>query len=255
MHLPYGGSRHTESDTTAPALMFDDVCVTYPGSQRHALCNVTACAQLGSRVALLGPNGSGKSTFLKVAIGLLPIDGGSVRVFGQPVGTAMHRIAFLAQRSEIDWRFPISLRRLVATGRHVHLGWLRQPGRGDIAIVDLAIERLGLTDLADRQIGQLSGGQQQRALLARALAQEADLLLLDEPLNAVDAATRDIMTQTIRDLHAAGKTVIVATHLHDDLEFEYDAIIRLSAGTIVQDRAPATASALPVAGATRKDVA
>src|SRR5204863_8950188 len=110
-----------------------------------------------------------------------------VRVGGLPAGGCRHRVAYLPQRAEVDWRFPVSLRGLVLAGRYVNLGWLRRPSRYDRAVAAAAIDRLGLSELADRQIGQLSGGQQQRALLARALAQQADLLLLDEPLNAVDA--------------------------------------------------------------------
>jgi ABC-type Mn2+/Zn2+ transport system ATPase subunit len=121
-------------------------------------------------------------------------------------------LAYLPQRGEVDWRFPISGRKLVLTGRYVHLGWLRRPGQQDRAIAAEVLERLGLSILADRRIGQLSVGQQQRALLARALAQHADLLLLDEPLNAVDAKTRTVISDLWREFQRRGKTVVVATH-------------------------------------------
>jgi len=118
----------------------------------------------------------------------------------------------------------------VLTGRYGHLGWLRRPGARDWAIADQALAQMQLSELAERQISQLSGGQQQRALLARALAQEADLLLLDEPLNAVDAATRSVVAETLRVLHAQGKTIIAATHELEHLETDFDAALYLVDG-------------------------
>ncbi len=186
-HFPYGGSRNAAGNIGAPALDIHALSVGYPTSgQNRALDNVSLCVPNGTRVALVGPNGAGKSTLLKAIAGLLPVLTGEIKIYGQSIAACRHRIAYLPQRGEIDWRFPISLRKLVLSGRYVHLGWFRHPTTQDGMIADKMIERLGLTALAERQIGQLSGGQQQRTLLARALAQEADLLLLDEPLNAVD---------------------------------------------------------------------
>jgi manganese/zinc/iron transport system ATP- binding protein len=125
------------------------------------------------------------------------------------------------------------VRRLVVAGRYPHLGWLRWPVREDWRKADAALERLGIRDLAERQIGELSGGQQQRALLARALAQEADLLLLDEPLNAVDAATREVVSAVLRDLQREGKTVVVATHDLDRLQTDFDDALFLLDGQVV----------------------
>jgi ABC-type Mn2+/Zn2+ transport system ATPase subunit len=158
-------------------------------------------------------------------------------VYGNAVAACHHRVAYLAQRSEIDWAFPITVRKLVQTGRYVHLGWLKWPTREDWRIADAAIARLGLSDLAERQINALSGGQQQRALLARALAQDADLLLLDEPLNAVDAATRDIVSAVLHEAQHAGKTALVATHHVDALDSEYDAVVYLHEGKVVPTHA------------------
>jgi manganese/zinc/iron transport system ATP- binding protein len=232
--FPYSGKPITQKTPGAPALLAREVVARYPGDEARALCGVSLRVMPGRRVALVGPNGAGKSTLLKAAAGLLPIESGSVEIYGQPVGTAHHRVAYLAQRGEIDWRFPITLRRLVLTGRYVHLGWLRWPGRDDWRTADEAIDRMGLSALRERQIGDLSGGQQQRALLARALAQDADLLLLDEPLNAVDAATREIVSKVLDELQHAGKTAIIATHDIDRLSAEFDDALFLVDGRQVE---------------------
>lgn len=229
MMLSYGGRGHVEPVADAPALLAHDLVVAYPGDQ-PSLQGVSLSVPRGARVALVGANGAGKSTLLKAVAGLLPVRRGVIRVYGNPVGACHHRVAYLPQRGRLDWRFPVSLERLVMTGRYVHLGWLRQPGREDRDVVRKALERLGLFDLRSRQIGNLSGGQQQRALLARALAQDADLLLLDEPLNAVDADTRTVITQVLADLSARGKTVLMATHDLGRLEADFDGALYLAEG-------------------------
>jgi manganese/zinc/iron transport system ATP- binding protein len=228
--LPYGRRRQVASVADAPALDIHQIAVAYPDGDRLALDGVSLDVPVGARVALVGPNGSGKSTLLKAIAGLLPLRAGEIRVFGRAVGACYHHVAYLPQRGEIDWRFPISVRRLVLTGRYVHLGWLRRPGPRDYAIADEMLARLGLAALAERQIGQLSGGQQQRALLARALAQEADLLLLDEPLNAVDAGTREVVARVLDSLRLQHKTFVVATHDLGRLEADFDRALYLSAG-------------------------
>ena len=189
--LPYRREPcHGQSVPGEAAVAVDDLSVSMPGDDRLALDGVTLTVPIGSRTALVGPNGAGKSTLLKSIVGLLKPRSGSIHVYGMPVASCLHRVAYLPQRGEIDWRFPMTVRELIQTGRYVHLGWLRRPGAEDRALVEQEIKRLRLDELADRQIGQLSGGQQQRALLARALVQGADLLLLDEPMNAVDVETR-----------------------------------------------------------------
>ena len=232
--LSYGSRRHAEVVPGAPALAARSVGARYADSAEPALRGVSLRVPAGARVALVGPNGSGKSTLLKAVAGLLPVLSGGILVYGNPVGACHHRVAYLPQRGEIDWRFPISVRRLVMTGRYVHLGWLRRPGRKDREVVSRVIEDLGLAPLAERQIGQLSGGQQQRALLARALAQEADLLLLDEPLNAVDAETRETISSVLSELREQGKTMVVATHDLSSLESEFDGALYLREGREVR---------------------
>jgi len=232
--LPYHRHAAQPPVADAPALAAEAVCVRYPGMLTDALHHVTCRIPVGTCVALVGTNGSGKSTLLKAAAGLLPVAAGTLRLFGYPAGACPERVAYLPQRGELDWRFPISVRRLVLTGRYVHLGWLRRPGRRDLALAEAALERLGLGPLAERQIGELSGGQQQRALLARALAQDADLLLLDEPLNAIDAQTQATVNGVLADLRRAGKTAIVATHHLEDVEQIFDHILCLHEGRLVE---------------------
>ncbi len=231
--VPFGGRGHVPPVPGAPALDIRGLRVRYPESHSLSLDGVDFTVAAGERVALVGPNGSGKSTLLKAAAGLLPVEEGELLVYGNQVGACHHRVAYLPQRADLDWRFPISLRGLVLTGRYVHLGWLTRPGRHDSELVDTVLVRLGLTPLADRQINQLSGGQQQRALLARALVQEADLLLLDEPMNAVDADTRLVFESVLAELTAEGKAVVVATHDVGEMDTPFDHGLFLVAGIVV----------------------
>ncbi|MCS6870580.1 MAG: ABC transporter ATP-binding protein [Anaerolineae bacterium] len=228
--LFYSHRRYAEPVAGSPALEIENLYVNRPNQNVLALEDISVRVPVGTRLALVGPNGAGKSTLLKTIAGLLPIRSGRLLVYGLPVGACHHRVAYLPQRGDIDWRFPINLRRLVMTGRYVHLGWLRQPSAHDWQIVDRVIERLGLSALADRQIGQLSGGQQQRALLARALAQEADLILLDEPTSAVDAETQAVISNLIAELSREGKTLVVATHNLERLESDFDGVLYLREG-------------------------
>lgn len=231
-HIPYSGRRHVERLAGAPALQLEGLVARYPGSEVVALQGVKMVLPAGVRAALVGPNGSGKSTLLKVVAGLLRPQAGSVRIYGQAVGACHHRVAYLPQRGEVDWRFPVTVERMVLAGRYVHLGWLRQPKQADRERVRLVLAELGLAELAHRQISQLSGGQQQRALLARALVQEAELLLLDEPLSAVDAASRAIIAAVLDQLSSQGKTALVATHHLDRLAEEYDQVFALEDGAL-----------------------
>ena len=228
MSLPY--SLSLPPLPAEPALAAQQVRVSYPGSEIIALDGINLRVPVGARVALVGPNGAGKSTLLKAAAGLLPVRDGSLRVFGRPAGECARSLAYLPQRGEIDWRFPISVRGLALSGRYPNLGWLRRPDRQDRRTTDAVLDELGLLPLAERQISALSGGQQQRVLLARALAQDADLLLLDEPLNAVDAETRVVMARVLAELHRRSKTVVIATHDLGRLESDFDGALYLCEG-------------------------
>jgi ABC-type Mn2+/Zn2+ transport system ATPase subunit len=229
--LPYGHRRrHAKPVPDTPALAASSLSAGYPGSTTLALRDVSLKIPVGAKVALVGPNGSGKSTLLKVVCGLLTARAGEVSVFGNAVGTCHHRVAYLPQRGELDWRFPVSVRRLVMGGRYVHLGWIKRPAGSDRRIVEEVMERLGIADLAGRRIGELSGGQRQRALLARALAQQSDLLLLDEPMTAVDAETRVAISSALSELRESGKTIVVATHDLESLASEFDGALCLRDG-------------------------
>jgi ABC-type Mn2+/Zn2+ transport system ATPase subunit len=195
------------------ALSMGGVSYRYPGAARDALEEVSLSVSAGERVALMGPNGAGKSTLIKLACGLLEMQEGSLMVHGNPAGSCRHRVALVPQRSEVDWRFPVTVRQVVLTGRYVHLGWFKRIRNIDREAAQHAMETLKIEDLADAHIGNLSGGQQQRVMLARALAHDADVLLLDEPMNHVDVATQELMFHILEDLCAnRGKTAVVSTH-------------------------------------------
>lgn len=211
------------------------VVARYPDSPRPALNGVTIAAKHGQRIALVGSNGAGKSTILRVLAGEISPDAGTVSVFGRrPDGRENRiRVAFLAQTAEIVWDFPVSVERVVQMGCFGRTGIFRPLRRADHELIASKLELLGLSDLANAQIGKLSGGQQQRVLLARALVQEADLYLLDEPLNAVDADTRATVEHVLDRLSEEGKTVIVATHDIGRLDRDYDVAYFLSDGRVV----------------------
>lgn len=237
--FPYCGRDHEPPVAGAPALATTGLSATYDISLPLALEDVTVSIAVGDRVALVGANGAGKSSLLKVAAGLLQPLRGGVKVLGHAPECCYDRVAFLPQSTEIDWRFPMDVYRFVLTGRYVHLGWLRRPGAIDRERTEHALERMALTTLAHRQIGQLSGGQQQRLLLARALAQDAEIHLFDEPATAVDRSSRRLLRDVLDELRAEGRTAVVATHDLDRLESDFDRAIFLSEGRVA---APGPAS-------------
>jgi manganese/iron transport system ATP-binding protein/manganese/zinc/iron transport system ATP- binding protein len=166
----------------------------------------------GNCVALLGPNGAGKTTLFKAIVGQLPSETGSVVFHGHGARAGEMPVTYLPQRSQIDWDFPLTVRGLVEMGRFRKLGWWRRFGEADRLAVDAALATMHLSDFADRQICALSGGQQQRAFLARSLAQEAHVFLLDEPFAGLDKRSQDALGQTLRDLAAQGNLVIASHH-------------------------------------------
>ena len=167
----------------------------------------------GSLTALIGPNGAGKSTLLKGMLGLTPVHTPErARFFGQPLDAVRGRVAYLAQRSELDWEFPLRALDVVATGLYARIGLFRRVGREPRARAARALDLVGLADAAQTPIGALSGGQRQRVLVARALAQEADLLLLDEPFANVDAQSERTIAEALQRLRAAGATILAVHH-------------------------------------------
>ena len=195
-----------------PALKVENLSFQYPGTPHPAVKDVSVTIQPGEKVALVGPNGAGKSTFMKLIVGLEQIQKGDIHVYGSKAHSCRHRVAMVPQRSVVDWTFPVTVRQVVMMGRYVHLGWFKRPGKRDFEAVDKALEKMEITDLADRQVGDLSGGQQQRIMLARTLAHDADLLLMDEPLNHVDIATQELIFHVIENICAEGKSVLISSH-------------------------------------------
>lgn len=210
--LNYGGRCGTPAVPHSSALSVSNVRFRYPGLDADVLDDVSLSVNPGERVALVGPNGAGKSTLLHLILGMEEGHSGNIEVYGNPAHKCRHRVAIVPQRSTVDWRFPVTVRQVVMMGRYVHLGWFRHPRREDHHRVNDALNTMGITELAERQVGELSGGQQQRVMLARTLAHDADLLLLDEPLNHVDLSTQELIFHTLERLTAAGKAVIVSTH-------------------------------------------
>jgi ABC-type Mn2+/Zn2+ transport system ATPase subunit len=191
-------------------LVVSDLTVSY--NRIPALHHLGFRVRCGQCVALLGPNGAGKSTLLKALAGLLPRETGAISFHGQPVTGATRDFAYLPQREQIDWDFPTDVRGLVEMGRLLRLGWWRSFGAADRAAVDEAIAAMQLSPLEKRQISALSGGQQQRAFLARALAQQAHVFLLDEPFTGLDKPTQDNLKHLLRELRDQGKLIIASHH-------------------------------------------
>ncbi|MCL5110566.1 MAG: metal ABC transporter ATP-binding protein [Chloroflexi bacterium] len=202
---------------TATALEVDNLTVGYNG--QPVLSGVNLSVPVGAKVAIVGPNGAGKSTLFKGLVGLLPARTGRVLVHGRPVAQALDNVAYVPQREEVDWSFPVTALDVVLMGRYGRLGWLRRPSRQDRALARGLLDELGLGDLAGKPIGDLSGGQQQRLFLARALAQEPALLLMDEPFAAVDEPTQNAILDILTQLTQRRTTVLISTH---DLELAFE---------------------------------
>lgn len=249
---PYGGRGHRDPQPGCPAVEIKDLEVRYADSAKIAIRSASLKVDCGQRVALVGHNGAGKSTLLKTVAGLLKPQTGTIRIFGNPVGACHHRTAYLPQRSDLDWQFPASVQRLILTGRYVHLGWFQRPGKSDREIVEQAMKRLGIEELAQKPISDLSGGQQQRALLARALVQESSLFLLDEPLNALDDATRDTFDEVLCEHTGRGGTVVVATHDLGRLSESFDQVIYLREGSV--EKIEALAGSRSISSSSRHPV-
>lgn len=191
-------------------------------------------------MGLIGPNGSGKSTLLKGIAGVLPVQAGTITLGGGPLAAVEAHIAFVPQREEVNWEFPVSAREVVLMGRYRQAGWFRRPGRAGRAAADAALARLGLASVASRHISQYSGGQQQRIFLARAIVQEPVLVLLDEPFTGVDVENRTIFHQAIRDFSAAGAIVIMATHDLDEVRATCSHVCLVKGRVVAYGPTPAT---------------
>jgi manganese/zinc/iron transport system ATP- binding protein len=179
---------------------------------RPVLWDVDATFPRGALSAIAGPNGAGKSTLLRACLGLVGVDAGQALILGAPARQSLERVAYVPQRDAVDWDFPVTVREVVEMGRYPSAGWLRRLRRQDHVAVDEALERVGMSAYAGRQIGRLSGGQRQRVFIARALAQDAPVLLMDEPFAGVDARTETALLSLMRELRDGGRSIIVVHH-------------------------------------------
>ena len=191
-------------------LEFHDVTVAY--GRRPVLWNIDLTIDEPCLFGIIGPNGAGKSSLLKAALGLVPLAGGTISFFGQPFAEVRDRVGYVPQRETVDWDFPVSVSDVVLMGTYARLGWFRRPGPREREIARESLARVGLADVAGRQIGKLSGGQQQRVFLARALAQQADVYVLDEPMAGVDARSQELIFGVLSELRSAGRLVVVVHH-------------------------------------------
>ncbi len=203
-----------------------DITVAY--HRKPVLWNVTLDVPGASMVGLVGPNGAGKSTLLKAIVGMVPRISGEVRIFGKEYHHHRSAVAYVPQRESVDWDFPATALDVVMMGTYGQLGWFGRVTKKERQAAHEALRQMEIEHLAERQISQLSGGQQQRTFLARALVQQADLYLMDEPFAAVDAATENAIVNIMRTLQSAGKTIVVVHHdLHTAREY-FDRIVLLN---------------------------
>ena len=193
-----------------PALDLDEVAVAY--GPAVALEDIDGTVAPGEAVALIGPNGAGKSTLIKAILGLVPLAGGRITVLGTTPARARREVAYVPQADTLDPEFPISVAQVVLMGRYRSMGWLRRPRARDREAADRALEQVGLADRRRHRFGALSGGQRQRVLLARAIAAEPRLLLLDEPFNGVDAVSEQALLDAIAALKRNDTAVVISTH-------------------------------------------
>lgn len=208
-HLPW---RLGSSALPVEPARLEIQAITAAYNGKPVLQDLTFHVPHAARVAVVGPNGAGKSTLFKALVGLLPLQRGEIRIHGMPLGAHQDCVAYVPQREEVDWRFPVTVADVVMMGRFGRQGWLRRPSQADRLMVAHSLEQMGIGNLAGQAIGDLSGGQQQRVFLARALAQEPHILLMDEPFTGVDATTQQATLALLDDLKAAHVTVMVSTH-------------------------------------------
>jgi len=214
-----------EHPPTAP-LSIHDMTVAY--HRKPVLWDVDFDVPEGNLIGIVGPNGAGKSTLIKACLDLVPKASGRVLVYGRPYRRQRRLVGYVPQRETVDWDFPVNALDVVTMGRYGRIGWCRPVTRAHRAVAMAALERVGMADYARRQISQLSGGQQQRVFLARALAQDAKLYLMDEPLAGVDAATEKAIVRVLHDLRAAGRTVMVVHHHLQTVREFFDWVLLLN---------------------------
>jgi manganese/iron transport system ATP-binding protein len=202
-----------QAKVTSDGLMAEDVSVTYRNGHT-ALHNASFAVPRGTVTTLVGVNGAGKSTLFKALMGFVPTSQGEIRILGRPVREALRQnlVAYVPQSEEVDWAFPVLVEDVVMMGRYGHMGFLRRPRAADHASVAAALARVGMSEFRTRQIGELSGGQRKRVFLARALAQDGQVILLDEPFTGVDVKTEAQIIDLLREMRGEGRVMLVSTH-------------------------------------------
>ena len=203
----------TDADGPAGGILARDLWVTYRNGHT-AVHDASFAIPRGTVTGLVGVNGAGKSTIFKAIMGFVPLARGEIRLLGRSVKQALREnlIAYVPQSEEVDWTFPVLVEDVVMMGRYGHMGFLRRPSARDREAVDRALARVGMQDFRERQIGELSGGQRKRVFLARALAQDGQVILLDEPFTGVDVKTEEQIVALLRDLRDEGRVMLVSTH-------------------------------------------
>ena len=224
-------SKTAHIDLKQPALDVHRLAAGYPGD-KHAITDINFTVQGGERVAIIGPNGAGKSTLFKAIVGLIPFTMGHISIYGDDCRHSHGYVGYVPQEGDIDWTFPASVFDVVMMGRARHIGWFRLPRRRDREFVYGILDQLSLTSLADRQIGELSGGQRRRVFVARTLAQEAQVLLMDEPFTGVDTNAEQEIMKTLDILTKNGITILLATHDMEKASTQFDKILLLKQGVL-----------------------
>ncbi len=219
-----------KEESPSIAIEIEDLTVAY--HHNPVLWDIDLTIPTGVIAAIVGPNGAGKSTLLKAMLNLIPISSGTVTFFGQRLAQARRAVSYVPQRSEVDWDFPTTVLDVVMMGSYGALGWIKKPGKAERERALAALEQVGMSEFAHRQISELSGGQQQRTFIARALVQDASILLMDEPFAGVDAATEAAILATLRQLQQAGKTLVIVHHDLLTVKSYFDHIILLNVHTV-----------------------
>ena len=219
--------KSTPVDAAHPALMVERLSVGYPG-HRYAIKDLSFRVEPGERVAVIGPNGAGKSTLFGAIVGTLPFTSGHISIHGADCRSSHSYVGYVPQRNDIDWSFPASVFDVVMMGRSRHIGWFRLPSRADHAVVHDILERLSLDGLTKRQISELSGGQRRRVFIARALAQDARIMVLDEPLTGIDQSAEREVVESLEILTNHGITILLSTHHLGYAALHFDKILILN---------------------------
>ena len=218
------------NDGEQNSIEIKNLSVTY--RTEPALWNIDLAIPEGKMIAIVGPNGAGKSTLIKAVMGLVPITAGKVSIYEKPYSKQRGKVAYVPQRGTVDWDFPTNVLDVVEMGLYGKLGWLRRPNSKTRAKARECLVKVGLEEYVDRQIGQLSGGQQQRVFVARALAQDPEIYLLDEPLNGVDAITEETILSILENLRKEGKTIVMVHHDLQTVDKYFDWVVMINRNLI-----------------------